>query len=136
VSPSLRVHGLEWPLARGTLSKGVRQAHRAFESMAELTDRSVQVRRQIQARLIAGLNAGNQSLMSDAKDQAPIGKTRQLYNGIGIVKPATENDPVAVGASRAPYSRFVNRGTIKMDARPFFTAAWIKMKSGFGSFFK
>jgi HK97 gp10 family phage protein len=101
--------------------------------MAELIDNSERVRREIQGHLVGGLNKANEFLMDAARDDAPV-SSGTLRDGIAVVTEATESNPVAVGASRAPYSATVNRGSASRDAKPFWTQAWIRMKAGFGQF--
>lgn len=95
----------------------------------ELIDHSKEVRQQIQQRLVAGLNRGNEFLIQEAQSAAPV-SSGTLRDETEVVQEASESNPVAVGASKAPYARAVNR-----HREPFWTQAWIRMKSQFGSFF-
>jgi hypothetical protein len=96
----------------------------------EFTDHSKEVRKQIQQRLVAGLNRGNQFLISEARDAAPV-KSGDLRDNTEIVREASEGNAVAVGASKAPYARLVN-----LHVTPFWTQAWIRMKAQMGEFFR
>lgn len=99
-----------------------------------IVDNYEKVRREIQARLVGGLNEANDFLMEAAGEGAPV-KSGNLRDGIGVVKEASEQNPVAIGASRAPYSARVNRGDSDTEAKPFWTNAWIRMRAKFRSFF-
>jgi HK97 gp10 family phage protein len=101
----------------------------------DFVDNSEKVRREIQQRLVAGLNNANEFLMSEAQAGAPV-RSGNLRDGIGTVQEASEASPIAAGASRAPYSARVNRGSSNTEARPFWTSAWLRMKNGFPGFFK
>jgi len=96
----------------------------------EVIDHSKEVRKEIQQRLVAGLNRGNQFLIENAASAAPV-KSGDLRDGTNVVRDASEDNPIAVGASKAPYAREVNRHNT-----PFWTQAWIRMKADFGSFFR
>ena len=95
----------------------------------EFIDHSTEVRKQIQQRLVGGLNHGNEFLIQEAQGAAPV-QSGTLRDSTEVVQEATEGNPVAVGASKAPYARAVNRHNT-----PFFTQAWIRMKSQMGEFF-
>ena len=99
--------------------------------MADLQDNSEKVRQEIQRRLIAGLNKGNDFLIGEAKTSAPVGKTGMLRDNTEVVKEASAGHPVAVGASKMPYAAIVNR-----HDSPFWTAAWLRMKAQWGGFFR
>jgi len=97
----------------------------------ELIDHSKEVRQQIQRQLAAGLNRANRFMISEARAAAPV-QSGELRDGTVIVQEASEGlSPMAVGASKAPYARLVNR-----HSTPFWTQAWIRMKAGFGGFFR
>jgi len=98
--------------------------------MPELKDNSIQVRREIQRRLTGGLNRANEFLVDAARDGAPV-ESGHLREGIGVVTRATDQSPVAVGASQADYSAIVNK-----RVTPFWITAWLRMKNSFGGFFK
>jgi len=95
----------------------------------EFIDHSQEVRKKIQQRLVAGLNRGNQFLIGEAQAAAPV-ESGTLRDGTGVVQEASEGSTVAIGASRAPYARLVNRLNT-----PFWTQAWIRMKAQWGGFF-
>lgn len=96
----------------------------------ELTDHSKEVRQKIQQRLIGGLNNANRFVIEEAQTGAPV-KSGNLRDSTEVVQEATEASPIAVGASKADYAHAVNRHNT-----PFFTAAWIRMKSQMESFFR
>jgi len=96
----------------------------------EFIDHSKEVRQQIQQRLVAGLNRGNEFLITEAQGAAPV-KSGELRDSTEVVQEASESSPSAIGASKAPYAHLVNRHNT-----PFWTQAWIRMKAQFGEFFK
>lgn len=96
----------------------------------EFVDHSKEVRQQIQQQLVAGLNRGNQFLIEEAQAAAPVA-SGTLRDSTEIVQEASESSPAAIGASKAPYARAVNRHNT-----PFWTQAWIRMKSQMGEFFR
>jgi hypothetical protein len=98
--------------------------------MAELIDRSGQVRREILSGAVAGLNAAQAGFIEDAQGNAPV-KSGELRESIQVVSEASVENPVTVGAAKAPYAAIVNRNN-----DPFWSAAWIHLKSKFGSYFK
>jgi len=98
--------------------------------MAEFIDNSEKVRKTIQQQLAGGLNRGNEFMMESAKSDAPV-QSGELRDGIGVVTEASEASLLAVGAARAPYSRFINR-----HHTPFWDSAWIRMKVKWGEFFR
>ncbi len=102
--------------------------------MVDVVDNYDKVRREIQMRLIGGLNNANEFLIGAAQEDAPVA-SGALRDGIGVVSEATEGNPAAIGASRAPYSATVNRGSSTREAKPFWTSAWIRMKAQMGKFF-
>jgi hypothetical protein len=99
-----------------------------------LTDNSEKVRQDIQRRLAAGLNRGNEFLINEARGEAPV-KSGDLRDGTEIINEADGSNLTAVGASRMPYAATVNRGDSQRDAQPFWTNSWIRLKDGFGRFF-
>lgn len=94
------------------------------------------VKRQMRRDLARGQNRAFQYFVAEAKKLAPIGKTRRLVRGIKQHLRATIDKPRAAARSDAPYSKFVNFGTYKMAARPFWTVALLRMHNKFGEFFK
>lgn len=95
-----------------------------------LTDNSIKVRKEIQQRLVAGLNRGNEFLINEAQGAAPV-QSGALREGTTVISAASVGSEVAVGASKEPYARIVNRHNA-----PFWTQAWIRMKTDFGRFFR
>lgn len=95
----------------------------------ELKDRSEEVRQLIQQRLVGGLNNANSYMIGEAQAGAPV-ESGTLRDNTEIVKEASESSPIAIGASKAPYARRVNR-----DRTPFWTVAILKMKDRMGNFF-
>jgi HK97 gp10 family phage protein len=104
--------------------------------MSDFVDNSEKFRRELQQRLAGGLNAANKFLIDEARQDAPVGKSGELRDGIEVIAEANENNLVAAGAAKAPHSRIVNRGTSKTQAKPFWTTSWLRMVDGFGRFFK
>ena len=98
--------------------------------LMEFIDHSKEVRQQIQKQLVAGLNRGNKFLIEEAQAAAPVA-SGALRDNTEVVREASEGNTVAVGASKAPYARVINRHNT-----PFWTQAWIRMKDQWGSFFK
>lgn len=96
----------------------------------ELIDHSQEVRRQIQQRLVTGLNRGNEFLISEVQAAAPV-SSGALRDGTQVVHEASESDAVATGASKVPYAGIINRHNT-----PFWTQAWIRMKARWGGFFR
>lgn len=96
----------------------------------EFKDHSKEVRKQIQQRLVSGLNRGNEFLINEAQSAAPV-QSGTLRDETQVIQEASESNPVAIGASKAPYARAVNRHNT-----PFWTQAWTRMKSELGSFFR
>lgn len=86
--------------------------------------------------LARGQNNAFAWFVKEAKSLAPIGKTRRLIRGIEQHLRATAQRPRAGARSTAPYSGYVNNGTYKMAARPFWTVALLRMYAKFGDFFK
>ena len=99
-----------------------------------LTDNSTKIRQDIQRRLAAGLNRGNEFLINEARSEAPV-KSGDLRDGTEVIGEADTSNLTAVGASRMPYAAKVNRGGAETDAQPFWTNSWIRLKDGFGRFF-
>lgn len=95
----------------------------------ELIDHSEKVRKEIQQRLVAGLNRGNSFMVENAQSAAPV-RSGHLRDNTEIVQEANEANPVAIGASKAEYAAAVNRHN-----EPFWTQAWIRMKAELGGFF-
>lgn len=98
--------------------------------MAELIDRSEQVRREILSRSVAGLNAAQRDFIADAQNNAPV-KSGDLRDSLEVVSEASESSPVSIGAAKVVYAAIVNRNN-----HPFWSAAWISLKAKFGSYFK
>ena len=96
----------------------------------EFIDHSVKVCKDIQQRSVAGLNRANEFLINEAQAATPV-KSGNLRDSTVVVKEASAENPVAVGASKAPYAAIVNRHNT-----PFWTQGWIRMKSDFGRFFR
>lgn len=96
----------------------------------EFIDHSNEVRKQIQQRLVAGLNRGNQFLISEAQAAAPV-SSGALRGGTEVIHEASESAAMAIGASKVPYAAIINRHNT-----PFWTQAWIRMKAQFGGFFR
>lgn len=94
------------------------------------------VKKQMRRDVARGQNKAFEFFVKTAKGLAPIGKTRRLVRGIKQHLRATIDKPRAAAKSEAPYSAFVNSGTYKMAARPFWTVALLRMYQRFGGFFK
>lgn len=101
----------------------------------EVVDNSERVRREIQTRLVGGLNNANEFLIERARDGAPV-KSGNLRDGIEVISAATEANPQAIGAAKQPYSARVNRGDHEREAKPFWTTAWLQMKEQIPRFFR
>lgn len=98
--------------------------------MAELIDRSAQVRREILSRTVASLNAAQAGFIADVQGNAPV-KSGELRESIEVISEASADNPVTVGAAKVPYAAIVNRNN-----DPFWSAAWIHLKAKFGGYFK
>lgn len=103
--------------------------------MATLKDNSEKVKRQIRINLARGQNAAFDFLVSEAKALAPV-RTGFLKSKIRRTLIATPDKPRAGAESAAPYSGYVNTGTYKMAAIPFWTVALFRMLQKFPEFFK
>lgn len=102
--------------------------------MSEFIDNSIQVRRQIQQQLAGGLNAGNEFMINTSRSGSPV-KSGELRDSHEVIHEASESDLVAGGAAKAPYAATINRGSASKGAQPFWSQAWIRMKTNFGRFF-
>jgi len=96
----------------------------------ELKDNSQKIRQDIQRRLAAGLNRGNEFLIDESASAAPV-KSGNLRDNTEIVSEATPDNLTTTGASKAEYAAHVNR-----HIDPFWLQAWLRMKDQFGEFFR
>lgn len=94
------------------------------------------VKRMTHAQVASGQNKAMNFLVREAKAMAPVGETGLLKRLIRRRLIATADKPRASAESAAPYSGYVNSGTYKMAARPFWTVALLRMHNRFGEFFK
>ena len=101
----------------------------------QATDNYDRVRREIQSRLVGGLNNANEFLIGRARDGAPV-KSGDLRDGIEVISEATEASPQAISAAKQPYSALVNRGDHDREAKPFWSTAWLQMKDQIPRFFR
>lgn len=82
-----------------------------------------EVQRSVAEKVAAELNSAAQSMESLAKQLAPV-DTGFMRDHVSQTKTADANDLSAVVESAADYSLYVEYGTVKMDAQPFFTPAF------------
>ena len=73
------------------------------------------------------LNSAASSCADTARQLAPV-DTGFLHDHISQTKEASEHDLEAEVTSEADYSLYVEFGTVKMDAQPFFTPSFESAK--------
>lgn len=73
--------------------------------------------------IVEELNSGAESMVSLAKQLAPV-DTGFLRDNISQTEKATINNMRVMVESQAPYSEFVEYGTINSEAQPFMTPAY------------
>ena len=105
-----------------------------------LTDNTEKIKVALREQVANGINDACQMWTDEAKDLAPV-DTGFLQAHIGQTKAANATDLSGEVRSLAPYSGFVNYGTSRQTAQPFWTVAallvrqkfeWL-LKSGFVS---
>lgn len=94
------------------------------------------VKKKMRSDVARGQNRAFDFLVKEAKALAPVGATGRLKRLIRRMLIATPDRPRASAESAAPYSSYVNSGTYKMAARPFWTVALLRMYNKFAEFFK
>lgn len=100
------------------------------ENLMTIQDNSKQFERLLSQRLIGGMNAANEFVIDEARGGAPV-KSGDLRDGTEVIQVASQQNPVAAGASKMPYAHAVNRHNT-----PFFTTAWLVMKHKYAEFFR
>lgn len=98
-------------------------------------DNRAKVKRQMRVDLARGQNRAMDFLVKNAKQLAPV-RTGFLKRMIRRRLIATPERSRASAESAAKYSGYVNNGTYKMAANPFWTVALLRMYVKFGEFFK
>lgn len=78
----------------------------------------------INDKVLAAMEELTQEVVQDMKQMAPV-DTGFLRDNIHGEVTTTTSEVVAEFHSDAPYSIFVDKGTSRMDARPFFDAALV-----------
>lgn len=84
----------------------------------------------VKAEVAKRLNQAAQDFAEEARRAAPV-DTGYMKAHIGQTKTATPESLVAEVASPAGYSGFVNYGTSRQVAQPFWTNAWLIIRSKF-----
>lgn len=95
-----------------------------------LVDNTQRVRAALREQIAAGINAACQMWTDEAQDLAPV-DTSFMRDHIGQTKAANANDLSAEIRSLAPYSGYVNYGTSKQAAQPFWTVAALLVRQKF-----
>lgn len=100
-----------------------------------LVDNSEKIKHELRVECANGANNVAAFIADEAHDMAPE-DTGFLKSGIGVTKMATANDLTAEVRSIAPYSGFVNYGTSKQPAQPFWTVPLLLARQKFNYLFK
>lgn len=115
-------------MARGVKLKwaGAEQLKRTYKAVAQVFDDT-------DPRLKAVILVPARAMTADASNLAPMGKTGNLKKSLYATVGGAKQRGVLMGVKtkKAPYARFVEFGTVKMPAQPFFRPAVLKM---FGSY--
>lgn len=85
------------------------------------------IRSQLLDRVATELNNAASSMADIARQLAPV-DTGYMHDHISQKKEATSTSLEATVESEADYSLYVEFGTVKMDAQPFFTPAFESAK--------
>ena len=97
-----------------------------------LVDNTDKVIAELRAQIAQGINNACQMWTAEAQNLAPV-DTGFMKAHIGQTKAANANDLDGEIRSLAPYSGFVNYGTSKQAAQPFWTVAALTVRNAFAS---
>ena len=95
-----------------------------------LVDNKAKIMSALREQVAQGINNAAQFWTANAQDLAPV-DTGFLKAHIGQTVAANSNSLSAEIRSLAPYSGFVNYGTSKMQAQPFWTVAGLMTRDKF-----
>ena len=101
----------------------------------KLVDNTAKVKQAIREQLAQGINNACQFWSDNAQDLAPV-DTGFLKSAIGQSVTATPNSLLGEVRSLAPYSGYVNYGTVKQAPQPFWTVAGLLTRQNFDKLFK
>lgn len=88
-----------------------------------LTLKTEEAKEKLLATAVKELNSAASAMADLARQLAPV-DTGFMHDHIFQTKVAQGHDLESSVESQAPYSLYVEFGTVKMDAQPFFTPAY------------
>lgn len=100
-----------------------------------LVDNTEKIKQALREQIAQGINAACQMWTDEAKDLAPR-DTGFLAEHVGQTKAANANDLSGEVRSLAAYSGFVNYGTSRQPAQPFWTVAGLLVRQRLPGLFK
>lgn len=100
-----------------------------------LIDNTEKIKHALNEQVANGINNAANHWADEARDLAPV-DTGFLKSGIGVTELATANKLSATIRSIAPYSGYVNLGTSRMAAQPFWTVAGLLTRQKFAYLLK